>query len=160
MRMKEKQPTPPPPTLSIEAAGQRYAQTAEFRYLGGFVNEQGDLARKINLRSKAAWACFKVRHGALRPAGSAVSPQDPPTPGGGGGGTAVRLHDMVSTPRPLPIDADDTPQVVPASHRIPVLFLRPFNQEGIPQVGNADVPMVLILLFLYHLVCLLFFCLE
>ncbi|CAB1121287.1 unnamed protein product [Ectocarpus sp. CCAP 1310/34] len=60
MRVKEKQrppPTPPPP-LTIEAAGQRYAQTTEFRYLGGLINEQGDLTREINHRSKAAWACI------------------------------------------------------------------------------------------------------
>ena len=60
MRVKEKQPPLlPPPPLIIEAAGQRYAQTAEFRYLGGLVNEQGDLTREINHRSKTAWACFK-----------------------------------------------------------------------------------------------------
>eukprot|EP00752_Nemacystus_decipiens_P004772 g4343.t1 len=60
MRVKEKQPPPlPPPPLIIEAAGQRYAQTTEFRYLGGLVNEHGDLTREINHRSKAAWACFK-----------------------------------------------------------------------------------------------------
>ncbi|CAB1113062.1 unnamed protein product [Ectocarpus sp. CCAP 1310/34] len=61
MRVKEKQrppPTPPPP-LTIEAAGQRYAQTTEFRYLGGLINEQGDLTREINHRSKAAWACIR-----------------------------------------------------------------------------------------------------
>eukprot|EP00752_Nemacystus_decipiens_P009020 g8051.t1 len=55
MRVKEKQPPPlPPPPLIIEAAGQRYAQTTEFRYLGGLVNEKGDLTREINHRSKAA----------------------------------------------------------------------------------------------------------
>eukprot|EP00752_Nemacystus_decipiens_P005558 g5029.t1 len=60
MRVKEKQPPPlPPPPLIIEAAGQRYAQTTEFRYLGGLVNEHGDLTREINHRSKVAWACFK-----------------------------------------------------------------------------------------------------
>ena len=58
MQVKGKQPTPQPP-LTIEAVGQRYAQTAEFRYLGGLVNEQGSLTREINHRSKAAWACFK-----------------------------------------------------------------------------------------------------
>eukprot|EP00903_Cladosiphon_okamuranus_P011188 g10557.t1 len=31
----------------------------EFRYLGGLVNEKGDLAREINLRSKTAWACIR-----------------------------------------------------------------------------------------------------
>eukprot|EP00752_Nemacystus_decipiens_P013012 g11511.t2 len=53
--VKEKKPPP----LIIEAAGQRYAQTTEFRYLGGLVNEHGDLTRENNHRSKAAWACFK-----------------------------------------------------------------------------------------------------
>ncbi|CAB1113911.1 unnamed protein product [Ectocarpus sp. CCAP 1310/34] len=61
MRVKERQrpPPPPPPVLTIEAAGQRYAQTTEFRYLGGLINEQGDLTREINHRSKAAWACIR-----------------------------------------------------------------------------------------------------
>ena len=60
MRVKEKQPPLlPPPPLTIEAAGQRYAQMIECRYMGGLVNEQGDLTREINHRSRAAWACFK-----------------------------------------------------------------------------------------------------
>eukprot|EP00903_Cladosiphon_okamuranus_P016679 g15379.t2 len=60
MRVKEKQPPlMPPPPLIIEAAGQRYAQKTEFPYLGGIINEQGDLTREIRQRSKAAWACFK-----------------------------------------------------------------------------------------------------
>ena len=46
---------PPPPPLVIEAAGQKYAQTAQFRYLGGLVNEDGE----IKHRSRAAWACIK-----------------------------------------------------------------------------------------------------
>ncbi|CAB1116553.1 unnamed protein product [Ectocarpus sp. CCAP 1310/34] len=63
MRAKDKptttsQPAPPPP-LTIEAAGQKYAQTAEFRYLGGLVNEHGDLTREINYRSRGAWACLR-----------------------------------------------------------------------------------------------------
>ncbi|CAB1111644.1 unnamed protein product [Ectocarpus sp. CCAP 1310/34] len=66
MRAKDKpnttsQPTPPPP-LTIEAAGQKYAQTTEFRYLGGLVNEHGDLTREINYRSRGGWACLR-RHG-------------------------------------------------------------------------------------------------
>ena len=59
MRVKEKQPTPPPPPLIIEAAGQKYTQTLEFRYLGGLVNEHGDLTREINFRSRAASACVR-----------------------------------------------------------------------------------------------------
>ena len=61
MRVKENPPSllPPPPPLIVEAAGQRYVQTTEFRYLGGLVNEHGDLTREINFRSKAAWACFR-----------------------------------------------------------------------------------------------------
>ncbi|CAB1102654.1 unnamed protein product [Ectocarpus sp. CCAP 1310/34] len=58
MRAKEKHtttpPPPPPPPLIIEAAGQRYAQTPDFRYLGGLVNDHGDLTREINYRSRAA----------------------------------------------------------------------------------------------------------
>ena len=52
-------PSPPsrPPLLVVEAAGQRYTQTTEFRYLGGMVNENGDLTREINCRSRAAYAC-------------------------------------------------------------------------------------------------------
>ncbi|CAB1119063.1 unnamed protein product [Ectocarpus sp. CCAP 1310/34] len=48
----------PPPPLTIEAAGQKYAQTTEFRYLGGLVNEHGDLTREINYRSRGAWTCL------------------------------------------------------------------------------------------------------
>ena len=58
MRAPEKQPKKggsPPPPLVIEAAGQKYAQTAQFRYLGGLVNEDGELTQEINHRSRAAW---------------------------------------------------------------------------------------------------------
>ena len=48
----------PPPPLIIEAAGQKYAQTAQFRYLGGLVNKEGELTQEINHRSRAAWACI------------------------------------------------------------------------------------------------------
>eukprot|EP00752_Nemacystus_decipiens_P003232 g2990.t1 len=116
MRVKEKQPPPlPPPPLVIEAAGQRYAQTKEFRYLGGLVNEQGDLTREINHTSKAAWACFKRHKTELfdRP-GAPFGLQGPPTQGGGSGSTTLRLRDMVPTPRPLPAAADDTSPVAPA----------------------------------------------
>ena len=62
MRAPEKQPKkggPPPPPLVIEAAGQKYAQTAQFRYLGGLVNEDGEFSQEINHRSRAAWACIR-----------------------------------------------------------------------------------------------------
>ena len=62
MRAPEKQPKKggsPPPLLVIEAAGQKYAQTAQFRYLSGLVNEDGELTQEINHRSRAAWACIR-----------------------------------------------------------------------------------------------------
>ena len=62
MRAPEKQPKKggsPPPPLVIEAAGQKYAQTAELRYLGGLVNEDDELTQEINHRSRAAWACIR-----------------------------------------------------------------------------------------------------
>ena len=62
MRVPEKQPKKggsPPPPLVIEAAGQKYAQTAQFRYLDGLVNEDGELTQETNHRSKAAWACIR-----------------------------------------------------------------------------------------------------
>ena len=62
MRAPEKQPKKegsPPPPLVIEAAGQKYTQTTQFRYLGGLVNEDGELAQEINHRSRAAWACIR-----------------------------------------------------------------------------------------------------
>ena len=62
MRAPEKQPKKggsPPPPLVIEAAGQKYAQTAQFRYLGGLVNEDGELTQEINHRRRAAWACIR-----------------------------------------------------------------------------------------------------
>ena len=45
--------------LVIEAVGQKYAQTAQFRYLGGLVNEDGELTQEITYRSRAAWACIR-----------------------------------------------------------------------------------------------------
>ena len=62
MRALEKQPKKggsPPPPLVIEAAGQKYAQTAQFRYLGGLVNKDVELTQEINHRSRAAWACIR-----------------------------------------------------------------------------------------------------
>ena len=49
MRAPEKQPKKggsSPPTLVIEATGQKYAQTTQFRYLGGLVNEDGELTQE------------------------------------------------------------------------------------------------------------------
>ena len=62
MRAPEKQPKKggsPPPPLVIEAAGQKYAQTAQFRYLGVLINEDGELTQEINHRSIVAWACIR-----------------------------------------------------------------------------------------------------
>ena len=56
--LPEKGGSPRPP-LVIEAAGEKYAPTAQFRYLGGLVNEDGELTQKINHRSKAALACIR-----------------------------------------------------------------------------------------------------
>ena len=58
----EKQPKKegsPPLPLVIEAAGKKYAHTAQFRYLGGLVNEDGELAQGISHRSRATWACIR-----------------------------------------------------------------------------------------------------
>ena len=49
----------PPPPLAIEAAGQKYAQIAQFRYVGGLVNEDGELTQEINHRGRAAWTCIR-----------------------------------------------------------------------------------------------------
>ena len=62
MRAMEKQPKKGgslSPPIVIEAAGQKYAQTPQFRYLGGLVNEDGELTQEINHRSRAAWACIR-----------------------------------------------------------------------------------------------------
>ena len=62
MRAPEKQPKKgesPPPPLVIETAGQKYAQTAQFRYLGGLVDEDDELTQEINPRSNAAWAYIR-----------------------------------------------------------------------------------------------------
>ena len=62
MRAPEKQPKKGgslPPPLVIEAAGEKYAQTTQFRYLGGLVHEDGVLTQEINHRSRAAWACIR-----------------------------------------------------------------------------------------------------
>ena len=62
IRSPEKQPKKggsPPPPLVIEAAGQKYAQTAQIRYLGGLVNEDGELTQEIDHRGRAAWACIR-----------------------------------------------------------------------------------------------------
>ena len=50
---------PPPPPLVVHAAGQTYAQTHEFRYLGGMVTEDANLEREIAKRAQAAWCSYK-----------------------------------------------------------------------------------------------------
>ncbi|CAB1118616.1 unnamed protein product [Ectocarpus sp. CCAP 1310/34] len=60
-------PPPPPPTAPqvIEAAGQKYAQTAEFRYLGSRVREDVELTKEINHGAEqrglvsGTWACLR-----------------------------------------------------------------------------------------------------
>ena len=61
MRAPEKQPKKggSPPPLVIEAAGKKYAQTAQFRNLGGLVNEDGELTQEITHQSRAAWGCIR-----------------------------------------------------------------------------------------------------
>ena len=57
IRAPEKQPKKagsPPPSQVIEAAGQKYAQTAQLRYLSGLVNEEGELTQENNHQSRAA----------------------------------------------------------------------------------------------------------
>ena len=56
---QQKKGGPPLPPHVIEAAGQKYAQTAQFRYSEDLVNENGELTQEINHRSKAAWACIR-----------------------------------------------------------------------------------------------------
>jgi len=38
----------------IEAAGQRYNQTPEFRHLGSMINERANLTRDLDCRGRAA----------------------------------------------------------------------------------------------------------
>ena len=45
--------------LRIEAAGQRYKQTAEYMYLGGSISESVDLDTEIKRRIGAAWASVR-----------------------------------------------------------------------------------------------------
>ena len=48
-----------PAKLEIKAAGQEYAQTGQFVYLGGSVTETPNLAVEINRRCRLAWWCFR-----------------------------------------------------------------------------------------------------
>ena len=52
-------PTPPLPALEIAVAGQKYHQAHQFVYLGGLINEDADITRDINRRTKIAWGCFR-----------------------------------------------------------------------------------------------------
>ena len=45
--------------LVLEAAGQRYKQTAQLLYLGNIVHENADLSLEINRRIRLMRACLK-----------------------------------------------------------------------------------------------------
>lgn len=59
MRVKEESGSPSHPPLIIEAAGQGYAQTTHFRYLGALLTEHGELNPVISWNIEAAWARFR-----------------------------------------------------------------------------------------------------
>ena len=44
--------------LVIEATGQRYRQTAQFLYLGGFIDTSTDIMPEIKRWVRLAWACY------------------------------------------------------------------------------------------------------
>ena len=44
--------------LVIEAAGQRYRQTTQFLYLGGFIDASADIMPEIERRVRLARACY------------------------------------------------------------------------------------------------------
>ena len=122
MRAPEKQPKKggsPPPPLVIEAAGQKYTQTTHFRYLGGLVNEDGELTQEINHRSRAAWACIRRFSRELFDRPRAPWRLKVRLLSGGDGGSTIRMHDVGPPPRPLPVTEEDTPPTTPASYRVP-----------------------------------------
>ena len=45
--------------LEIVAAGQRYAQTEQFVYLGGTITAEADMTAEIRRRTGAAWSAFR-----------------------------------------------------------------------------------------------------
>ena len=59
MLLRTRDQTPSAPSPVIEAAGQRYGQTTQFLYLGGFIHEIADLWLEIERRIRLMWACFK-----------------------------------------------------------------------------------------------------
>ena len=148
MRAPEKQPKKggsPPPPLVIEAAGQKYAQTTQSRYLGGLVNEDGELTQEINHRSGAAWACirrfsrelfdrprapWRLKVRLLRAEAMEA--------------LLKRMHGVGPPPRPLPVTEEDTPPTTPASYRVPprarhlpTAFVRSGPQEDwVPKRGS------------------------
>ena len=147
MRAPEKQPKKegsPPPPLVIEAAGQKYAQTAQFRYLGGLVNEDGELTQEINHRSRAAWSCIMSISRELF---------DRPRAPWRLKVRLLRAEAMEAllygcmtwaSPRPLPVTEEDTPPTTPASYRVPprarhlpTAFVRSGPQEDwVPKRGS------------------------
>ena len=92
MQVKDKQPASPPPPLTTEAAGEGGAKVGiddRVPILGRPRQRAGQpYARDQRQEQSGVGVLQQVRHGALRPARSAVSFQDPHTPGGCGGGTA------------------------------------------------------------------------
>jgi len=59
IRVKEEPGSHPRQLLTIEAAGQRYAQKTKFRYLGALLTEHGEPNPVITCNVKAARACFR-----------------------------------------------------------------------------------------------------
>ena len=49
----------PQEVLEIVAAGQRYAQTEQFVYLGGTITAEADMTAEIRRRTGAAWNAFR-----------------------------------------------------------------------------------------------------
>ena len=45
--------------LEIVAAGQRYAQTDQFVYLGGTITAEADMTAEIGRRTGATWRAFR-----------------------------------------------------------------------------------------------------
>ena len=142
VRGKEEPGASPPPPPIIEAAGQRYAQTTEFRCLGALLNEHGDLTPAINNNIKAAWACFRRyarelfdRRGAPSRLKARLIQAEAME------ALLYGVCGMVSSQRPLPATANDTAPAalaLPAEVRhLPTAILRPGPEESrLPERGG------------------------